>query len=76
MYWNMRFVNQPSKNDGEDWYTLREVYYNDDDTLIGHAEPCLGSETSEGVHEVVGYITEAAARPFLHENDFKEGETT
>jgi hypothetical protein len=72
MQWEFRFVNMPSENGGEDWFALREVYYNDDGTLMGHAEPCVGSETQVGTVELVDWWVSAIKLPALHEDDFKD----
>jgi hypothetical protein len=70
--WDFRFVNMPSGNGGEDWFELREVYYNEDNSLFGHASPCLGSETPEGVAQLAKWWQQAASAPPLHEKDFPE----
>lgn len=70
MTWEFRFVNTPSDNGGEDWLELREVYYNDDGSLMGHANPCLGSETAAGVKQIAARWMRASKKPTLHEKDF------
>ena len=71
MTWEFRFVNIPSTNGGEDWLELREVYFNfDDGSLIGHADPCLGSETVAGTKQLVRWWMRASELPLLHEKDF------
>ena len=72
MTWEFRFVNLASQNGGEDWLELREVYYNDDGSLMGHSNPCLGSETAEGVALLIGWWQQAASKPVLHDKDFPE----
>jgi hypothetical protein len=70
MTWEFRFVNMPSTNGGEDWIELREVYYNDDGSLMGHGNPCVGSETAEGAVQLAKWWVGAAELPILHEKDF------
>jgi hypothetical protein len=73
MYWDYRFVNMPSDNDGEDWLALREVYYDvQTDKPVGHVDPCVGSETEDGIKRIATWIAAAAAKPVLHEDDFKK----
>ena len=72
MHWNYRLVNTPSENGGEDWFELKEVYYNEDNSLMGYADPCLGTETIAGIPDLAGYFAAAFAAPPLHENDFKD----
>jgi hypothetical protein len=74
MVWEFRFVNMPSTNGGEDWIELREVFYADDGTLGGHLDPCLGSETVEGVALLAGWWAQAAQQPVLHESAFPAGD--
>ena len=68
--WNYRIVNLKSENGGDDWYCLREVYY-DGDKLTGHTSPCTGSEDMEGMRDVVGMINQAMEHAPLQEEDFK-----
>jgi hypothetical protein len=70
--WEFRFVNMPSANGGEDWIELREIYYGEDGALMGHANPCLGSESMDGVTEIVRWWVHASKMPPLHECDFPE----
>jgi len=67
--WEYRLVNMPSANGGDDWLELREVYY-DGGNPVGHSNPCLGSETGEGVGQVAAWIASGMAKPPLHEKDF------
>ena len=70
MTWEFRFVNTPSVNGDDDWIELREVYYNDDGSLMGHADPCIGSETVDGTNQLVRWWLRASELPVLHEKDF------
>ena len=40
--WNYRIVNLT--RDGDPWFEVREVFYNDDGTCAGHANATLGDE--------------------------------
>lgn len=71
MNWEFRFVNIPSENGGEDWFELKEVYYNEDNSLMGYADACIGSETTDGVVQLTEWWAHAATKPPLHEDDFK-----
>ena len=71
MNWNYRIVNLKSENGGEDWYCLQEVYYDDDGKLIGHSDPCTGSEDMESLRWVFENINKAMSKPPLQEEDFK-----
>ena len=71
--WNYRIVNVPSENGGEDLFELKEVSYGDGKPT-GYGRPCVSDETIEGLEEILNWMTRAALRPVLHEDDFK-GET-
>ena len=72
MHWNYRLVNVPSEAKGEDWFELKEVFYNDDGSLMGYASACIGGETlDEARHTFNKYIFEGVGTPALHEDDFK-----
>lgn len=76
MNWNHRLVNCPSENGGEDYFTFKEVYYDDDSNKpFSYSDPFMGSESIEGMQELVARLSKALKRPVLHENDFIE-ETT
>jgi len=70
--WNYRFINTPSENDGEDWICLKEVYYDNDGLPVSYSDPCLGSESVDGVLWLIDEWAEAATMPVLHEDNFKE----
>lgn len=70
-HWNYRIVNVPSANGGEDWFELKEVYYNHDMSLMGYGDAFVGGETLGEVQLVIQHILEAAQRPAMHEDDFK-----
>jgi hypothetical protein len=68
--WNYRIVNDKSGNDGEDWYCLKEVCYDDLGKPTGYSDPCLGSEDMASFMLVWEWITEAVKLPPLEEEDF------
>lgn len=68
--WNYRIVNDKSGNDGEDWYCLKEVCYDDLGKPTGYSDPCLGSEDMESLRKVWAWINEAMSSPPLEEEDF------
>jgi hypothetical protein len=73
--WNYRVVNATTENGGDDWYCLREVYYDDLGKLIGHAPACVGSEDMESLRDVWYMMEEAMKLPPLEEDDFTTKET-
>ena len=68
--WNYRIVNDKRGNDGEDWYCLKEVSYDDLGKPTGYGDPCLGAEDMESFMRVWEWISEAVKLPPLEEDDF------
>ena len=67
--WNYRIVNVKSENDGDDWYCLQEVYYDDNGKPYGFCNPCMGSETYESMRGVLKMMQEATVLPPLQEDE-------
>jgi hypothetical protein len=74
--WNYRIVNTKSENGGEDWYCLKEVYYNKDNTPYAYSNACTGSEDMESLKDVFKMLNEAMELPPLQESDFVPYERT
>lgn len=72
MHWNHRIVNCPSKNDGEDWYECKEVYYDNFGIAISCTEnPArVHGETVEEIVVTLERMLKAASLPTLHEDNF------
>jgi hypothetical protein len=68
--WNYRIVNDKSGNNGEDWYCIKEVCYDDLGKPTGYGDPCVGSEDMDGMRRVWEMISEALELPPLEEEDF------
>lgn len=69
MTWNhrlVRFAGQGTDENGEicDWYQIQEVHYKDG-LPVGCSNFSVGSETIEGVQEVIEQITKAMQQPIL-----------
>lgn len=71
MHWNYRLVNLKSRNGGEPWIELCEVYYNDDESLMTCTDVCLGSETLDGMKKIIERLNIAMTHPVIEEEDFK-----
>jgi hypothetical protein len=73
MFWNYRIVNLKSENGGEDWYCIREVYYDENNKPEGHSDVSVGSESLEDVQNVLDMMRKATELPALQESDFDDG---
>jgi hypothetical protein len=63
MHWNNRIVK-----DGDGSFFLVEMHYADGGKPLGYTEPCLVSETVEGLHEVYLRLAEAFKHPPVDNN--------
>jgi hypothetical protein len=72
MHWNHRVVEFEDEYEDK-WFSIQEVYYDENDKPTGYCDAFVGSETMEGLKEVVARFSEALAQPILKAKDFKEG---
>lgn len=57
---------------GEGSYELKEVYLDENDLPWSYGDPCLMSDTPEGMAQVMSWIADGAAKPALvYPDDFK-----
>jgi hypothetical protein len=73
MHWNHRVV-EFEDGYGDKWFSIQEVFYDENDKPTGYCDPFVGSETLEGLKEVVARMQEAVAQPVLKAEDFEEEE--
>jgi len=71
MHWNHRVIEFVDEY-GDKWFSIQEVHYDDNDKPTGHCDPFVGSETMDGLEEVVFRFGNALTRPVLKAEDFKE----
>jgi hypothetical protein len=64
-------MNCPSENGGDDYFTFKEVYYDDQDRPDAYSDPFMGGDDIDEVRGLLVRLTKALDRPVLHENDFK-----
>lgn len=53
MEWNHRIVNLSNTDGGGPWYEVREVYFEDDGSVVAHTRPCLGDEDPEQIVSIL-----------------------
>ena len=73
MKWNHRLMNCPSENGGEDYFTFKEVYYDDQDRPESYSDPFMGGDDIDEVRRLVARLADCIDSPVLHEKEF-EGE--
>ena len=65
-FWNHRVVRMPDDGLGEEWLEIQEVYYNQKGEPCGYCNPCIGSETLDGVALQVQRFAECLKLPILN----------
>ena len=69
--WNFRLIDLSDENNGGDpWIELCEAHYNDKGVPVGYTEPYMGSETIEGIRQLVAWYALALDKPILKKADF------
>lgn len=71
-YWNHR-VLQSKDGHGEEYYTIREVHYNDDGTIYAYSKdprPAYG-DTIEELRETLQWMLDCLDKPVLIEGEVK-----
>jgi hypothetical protein len=71
--WNFRVLDltQPSDH-GERWLEICEVYYNDDESLLGYSKATVGEESVEELKATLQRMLDCLNKPVLQEEDFHE----
>lgn len=71
MHWNYRLIDLSHENAGDPWVQVQEVYYDDDESLLGYTDVSVGSEDSEGLRLTLNRMLQALDKPVLKISDFK-----
>jgi hypothetical protein len=71
MTWNLRVVNM--SDDHEDYFEVREVYYDQIGKPIGHTAAAIGGMNTDEMRQYIKWAQEALDKPVLtfkdnHEN--------
>lgn len=54
MKWNYRIVHlEVASEHNDNWCAVQEVHYNDDGSVAGYCDPCLGSEYPESIPKIL-----------------------
>jgi hypothetical protein len=70
--WNFRLLDLTDENNGEPYLELVEVYYTDAGEPVGYCKPCTGSETIEGLKQLVAWFALALDKPVIQKSEFVE----
>ena len=69
MSWNYRVVRFKNE-DIDEYFEIKEVFYDKDGNLAGYAEASVFSDTYEGLFEVMELMKSATAKPVIDESEF------
>jgi hypothetical protein len=69
-HWNFRLLDLTDENLGEPYIVLVEAHYNDKGVPVGYGNPCTGSETVEGMKQLVAWYALALDKPVMQKSEF------
>jgi len=71
-YWNHRVVKQKLQ-DGTDWFSVREIFYNDDDSIYAYTEKPvdISGESIEAMRVYCQWILHCLDKEILVDGDIK-----
>jgi hypothetical protein len=71
MSWNYRIVRfKDSEVEEDDYYEVKEVFYDNVGKPVGYSDATLGANTYDGLFKVAGLMQSAHAKPVLDEEEF------
>jgi len=72
MTWNYRVVKFTSE---EDYYEIKEVFYDTENKPVGYSDAVCGSDTYEGLFKCMSLMQSAHAKPVIDEEEFYRTDT-
>ena len=70
MSWSLRVVKTSAKD--EDYYEIREVYFDSMGVLLGHTQATVGGESIEELREYLTWMLESLSKKVIKSEEFKE----
>ena len=70
MSWNYRVVRFTTEEDTEEYYEIKEVFYDSTGKPVGYSDANCGADTYDGLFKVMGMMQSAHAKPVLDESEF------
>ena len=72
MSWNYRVIKFTGE---EEYYEIKEVFYNTDGKPVGYSDAVCGSDTYEGLFKCMSMMQSAHAKTVLDESEFFKGDS-
>ncbi len=73
MSWNYRILKQTDDEDNE-YYEIKEVYYNRDGSLMGYCDAVVSGESVEDIITVLDMMKADSHKSVLEPKDFKNAD--
>lgn len=71
MTWNYRLIDKSHKNNNDPWLEIIEVYYDENNKLLGFAEPNFNGESKEDIiNNLKMIINDISSQKILNDSDF------
>lgn len=70
MSWNYRVVRFKAEGETEEYYEIKEVFYDTSGKPVGYSDATCGADTYDGLFKVMGMMQSAHAKPTLNEEEF------
>jgi hypothetical protein len=75
MTWNYRVVRFNNNEDIEEYYEIKEVFYDKQGNISGYTDSSVVSETFEGILDVLDLMRSATSKAVINEADFLKKES-
>lgn len=75
MSWNYRVVRFKNNEDIEEYYEIKEVFYDKQGNVSGYTDSSVLSETFEGLLDVLDLMRSATAKAIINEADLPKKES-
>jgi len=67
MSWNYTIVRFTTEEDTEEYYEIKEVFYDTTGKPVGYSDATCGADTYDGLFKVMGMMQSAHAKPVIDE---------
>ena len=74
MSWNYRVVRFTEIVGDEEFYEIKEVFYDNSGKPVGYSDANCGADTYEGLFKCMSMMQSAHAKPVIDESEFFKGD--
>jgi hypothetical protein len=72
--WNYRVVRFTEIVGDEEFYEIKEVFYDNNGKPVGYSDANCGADTYEGLFKCMSMMQSAHAKPVIDESEFFKGD--